>query len=129
MTIKNTVGQCNQSDFSYHSDSTSLTGIDFEPVIVSNKPLYSTHIKMVRMAVLLVVTYLWGAILLPCLMSALDGAETFSLESYALTVVASTLCSVIMFSFAINTFDSEIVVSESSASKNIFAEKVQNENL
>ena len=36
MTIKNTVGQCNQNDFSYHSDSTVLTGIDYEPVVVSN---------------------------------------------------------------------------------------------
>ncbi|MFZ3397595.1 hypothetical protein LCS82_09130 [Vibrio harveyi] len=129
MTIKNTVEQCNQNGFSYHSGTTLLTGIDYEPVVVSNKPLYSTQIKMVRMAVLLVVMYLLGAILLPCLMSALDGTETFSLESYALTVVASTLCSVIMFSFAINTFDSEIVVSESSASNNIFAEKVYSENL
>ncbi len=54
---------------------------------------------MVRMAVLLVVMFLLGAILLPCLMSAVDRAENFSLESYALTVVALTLCSVILLSF------------------------------
>lgn len=129
--IKNTVGQYSQDDIEFYSKSSELTDIDYdyEPVIVSSKPVYSIQTKMVRMGVLVLAIYLISSFLLPSLMHVLDRTEIFSFESYSLAVVASTLCSVFLFGFAINTFDSELVVSESMASEDEFAGKLKSENL
>ncbi|MEF1336223.1 hypothetical protein REH81_05450 [Vibrio rotiferianus] len=129
--IKNTVGQYSQDDIEFYSESSEITDIDYnyQPVMVSSKPIYSIPMKLVRMAVLVLALYVVSTFLLPGLMDVLDRNEVFSFESYSLAVVASTLCSVFLFGFAINTFDCELVVSESHASENEFAGKLKSENL